>query len=166
MKGDLAVLKCYAKYHAMEIRVYLGARTCELFLCFVVIVRVRVIMLTSLFSLFYVTREFHRFLHRGRAGNSLTVFQYVGLNSWENDWNNKRIHPGWMMVKFKNVLWLKHCNNTIFLVGFSGYYWPCSRTQGRKTTNYNNYYYYYFKACLLNQLYYFCRISQVKTLRN
>ena len=24
-------------------------------------------MLTSLFSLFYVTREFHRFLHRGRA---------------------------------------------------------------------------------------------------
>ena len=24
-------------------------------------------MLTSLFSLFYVTREFHRFLHRGKA---------------------------------------------------------------------------------------------------
>ena len=24
-------------------------------------------MLTSLFSLFYVTGEFHRFLHRGRA---------------------------------------------------------------------------------------------------
>ena len=47
--------------------VYLGVRTCELFLCFLAIVRVRVIMLTSLFSLFYVTREFHRFLHRGRA---------------------------------------------------------------------------------------------------
>ena len=47
--------------------VYLGVRTCELFLCFVAIVRVRVIMLTSLFSLCYVTREFHRFLHRGRA---------------------------------------------------------------------------------------------------
>ena len=47
--------------------VYLGVRTCELFLCFVAIVRVRVIVLTSLFSLFYVTREFHRFLHRGRA---------------------------------------------------------------------------------------------------
>ena len=47
--------------------VYLGARTCELFLCFVAIVGVRVIMLTSLFSLFYVTHEFHRFLHRGRA---------------------------------------------------------------------------------------------------
>ena len=26
-------------------------------------------MLTSLFSLFYVTGEFHRFLHRGRASN-------------------------------------------------------------------------------------------------
>ena len=51
--------------------VYVGVRTCvrtcELFLCFVAIVRVRVIMLTSLFSLFYVTREFQRFLHRGRA---------------------------------------------------------------------------------------------------
>ena len=47
--------------------VLLGVRTCELFLCFVAIVRVRVIVLTSLFSLFYVTREFHRFLHRGRA---------------------------------------------------------------------------------------------------
>ena len=41
-------------------RVYLGVRTCELFLCFVAIVRVRAIMLTSLF---YVTSEFHRFLH-------------------------------------------------------------------------------------------------------
>ena len=50
-----------------NLRVYLGVRTCELFLCFVAIVRVRVIMLTSLFSLFYVTREFHRFLHRARA---------------------------------------------------------------------------------------------------
>ena len=44
--------------------VYLGVRTCELFLCFVAIVRVRAIMLTSLF---YVTGEFHGFLHRGRA---------------------------------------------------------------------------------------------------
>ena len=52
-----------------KIGVSLGVRTCELFLCFVVIVRVRAIMLTSLFSLFYVTGEFHRFLHRGRAEN-------------------------------------------------------------------------------------------------
>ena len=52
-----------------EIGVYLGVRTCELFLCFVSIVRVRAIMLTSLFSLFYVTGEFHRFLHRCRARN-------------------------------------------------------------------------------------------------
>ena len=49
------------------LRVYLSVRTCELFLCFVAIVSVRSIMLTSLFSLFYVTGEFHRFLHRGRA---------------------------------------------------------------------------------------------------
>ena len=40
-------------------RVYLGVKTCEAFLCFVAI------MLTSLFSLFYVTGECHRFLHRG-----------------------------------------------------------------------------------------------------
>ena len=53
----------------ITIWVYLGVRTCELFLCFVAIVRVRVIMLTSLFSLFYVTGEFLRFLHRGRAHN-------------------------------------------------------------------------------------------------
>ena len=49
-------------------RVSLGVRSCELFLCFVAIVRVRAILLTSLFSLFYVTGDwFHRFLHRGRA---------------------------------------------------------------------------------------------------
>ena len=46
-------------------RVYLGVKTCEVFLCFVAIVRVRAIVLTSLFSLFYVTGECHRFLHRG-----------------------------------------------------------------------------------------------------
>ena len=45
--------------------VYLGVKTCEVFLCFVAIVRVRAIMLSSLFSLFYVTGECHRFLHRG-----------------------------------------------------------------------------------------------------
>ena len=43
----------------------LGVKTCEVFLCFVAIVRVRAIMLSSLFSLFYVTGECHRFLHRG-----------------------------------------------------------------------------------------------------
>ena len=47
--------------------VYLGVKTCEVFLCFVAIVRVRPITLTSLFSLFYVTGECHRFLHRGWA---------------------------------------------------------------------------------------------------
>ena len=45
-----------------KLRVYLGVRTCELFRCFVAIVRVMVyyFMLTSLFSLLYVTGEFHR----------------------------------------------------------------------------------------------------------
>ena len=32
-------------------------------------------MLTSLFSLFYVTGEFHRFLHRGRA--TIIPYMYV-----------------------------------------------------------------------------------------
>ena len=41
--------------------VYLGVKTCEVFLCFVAIVKVRSFMLTSLFSFFYVTGECHRF---------------------------------------------------------------------------------------------------------
>ena len=49
----------------INFRVYLGVKTCDLFLCFVAIVRVRAIVLTSLFSLFYVTGESHRFLQRG-----------------------------------------------------------------------------------------------------
>ena len=48
-----------------EIWVYLGVRTCELFLCFVRFVFLGIFVLTSLFSLFYVTGEFNRFLHRG-----------------------------------------------------------------------------------------------------
>ena len=58
-------LICVQKASLMKIRVYLGVKTCEVFLCFVAIVRVRAIVLTSLFSLFYVTGECHRFLHRG-----------------------------------------------------------------------------------------------------
>ena len=54
-------------------------RTCGLFLCSVAIVRVRAIVLTSLFSLFYVTGEFHRFLHRGRAENSKIVSWFLSL---------------------------------------------------------------------------------------
>ena len=46
-------------------RVYLGVRTCEVFLCFVTIIFLGSIVLTSLFSLFYVTCERDRFLHRG-----------------------------------------------------------------------------------------------------
>ena len=55
-------------YKAFEkVRVYLGVRTCEVYLCFVTIMFVLSIVLTSLFSLFYVTREGDRFLHRGLA---------------------------------------------------------------------------------------------------
>ena len=50
---------------SLDLGVYLSVKTCEVFLCFVAIVRVRAIVLTSLFSLFYVTGEGHRFLHRG-----------------------------------------------------------------------------------------------------
>ena len=52
-------------------------------------------MLTSLFSLFYVTDEFHRFLHRGRARevsvelffpffNRTTALEH-GVRRWENE---------------------------------------------------------------------------------
>ena len=53
------------KFEQKKFRLILGVKTCEVFLCFVAIVRVRAIMLSSLFSLFYVTGECHRFLHRG-----------------------------------------------------------------------------------------------------
>ena len=59
--------KC-TRAHVQEnksIWVYLGLRTCELFLCFVPFIFLGFIVLTSLFSLFYVTGEFNRFLHRG-----------------------------------------------------------------------------------------------------
>ena len=49
-------------------RVYLGVGTWELFLCFVPFVFLRFfIVMTYLFSLFYVTGELNRFLHRGWA---------------------------------------------------------------------------------------------------
>ena len=52
-------------------RVYLGVKTCEVFLCFVTIMFVLSFVLTSLSSLFYVTHEGDRFLHRGWAQLSL-----------------------------------------------------------------------------------------------
>ena len=44
-------------------------------------------MLTSLFSLFYVTREFHRFLHRGRAEKPTKYF----FNMEKKSYNKKVI---------------------------------------------------------------------------
>ena len=49
---------------ATQFRVYLGVRTCELFLCFAPFVFLGFSVSTSLFPLLYVTREFHRFVHR------------------------------------------------------------------------------------------------------
>ena len=39
--------------------IHLGVTTCELLLCFVPFVLLRTIVLTSLFSLFYIDREFY-----------------------------------------------------------------------------------------------------------
>ena len=63
VEGPKRLENCVLEF--MKLRVYLGVKTCEVFLCFVAIVRVRFIMLASLFSLFYVTGERYRFLHRG-----------------------------------------------------------------------------------------------------
>ena len=53
--------------NSLIFRVYLGVRTCEVFLCFAPFVSLGFIVLTSLCPLLYVTREFHRFFHRGWA---------------------------------------------------------------------------------------------------
>ena len=65
------------------LRVYLGVKGCEAYLCFVAIVRVRSIMVTSLFSLFYVTSECYRFLHR----------EWANIQFCVSVWNLFRTHP-------------------------------------------------------------------------
>ena len=54
-------------------------------------------MLTSLFSLFYVTGEFHRFLHRGRAKNSCAVYPKIN-----NLWYTPRIYIRSITVSTKH----------------------------------------------------------------
>ena len=60
-----------------NIRVYLGVKTCEVFLCFLATgyyfpwLYCVEFSVASLYSLFYLTREFHRFLHRGWAEHSV-----------------------------------------------------------------------------------------------
>ena len=46
-----------------KIKVFLGVRTCEVFVCSLAIVRVRVYYLDFFVFIFYVTGECHRFLH-------------------------------------------------------------------------------------------------------
>ena len=43
-------------------------------------------MLTSLFSLFYVTGEFHMFLHRGRANFASGATHVSGVVALVNTW--------------------------------------------------------------------------------
>ena len=45
--------------------IILDVKTCEVFLCFLAIIFLGSFVLTSMYSLLYVTREFNRFLHRG-----------------------------------------------------------------------------------------------------
>ena len=56
--------------------VYLGVRTCELFLCFAPFVLLGFIVLTWLFFLFSLTCKFFRFLHWGW----LSSFRWMMLN--------------------------------------------------------------------------------------
>lgn len=57
-----ALLVCYC----LKLGVYLSVRTCELFLCSAPYVFLgSIVVLTSLFSFFYVILKFNRFLHRG-----------------------------------------------------------------------------------------------------
>ena len=58
--------KCLPR-NSLIFRVYLRVRTCEVFLCFAPFVFLGFIVLASLCPLLYVTREFHRFFHRGWA---------------------------------------------------------------------------------------------------
>ena len=66
-RGEIIITQCANTCHAFEnnlkLGVYLGVRTCAVFRCFLTIMLVLSIVLTSLFSLFYVTRERNRFLH-------------------------------------------------------------------------------------------------------
>ena len=67
--------------HNGKIGVYLGVRTCEIFRCFVAIVRLRVYYVE--FFVFFVTGEFHRFLHRGRVEDCRGEFQKKIFNEAE-----------------------------------------------------------------------------------
>ena len=55
----------FTKRTDVKFWVYFGVRTCELSLCFQPFVFPGDIVITSLFSSFYVIREFNTFLHRG-----------------------------------------------------------------------------------------------------
>ena len=82
-----------------KLRVYHGVRICELFLCFAPFVFLGCFVLTSLFFLFYVTRELNRFLHRGWAKTS-----YLRLKVFKNHIN--KIAIGCLLLYFLCYLYL------------------------------------------------------------
>ena len=89
--------------------VYLGVRTCELFLCFVAIVRVYYVDFL-VFSLFYVTGEFHRFLHRGRALFEISVLHSHYLNK-----RTYNFQPHNKVHKLYKILTIKQLKSQSFL---------------------------------------------------
>ncbi len=68
-QGKLKLLEVQDNVSHQRSRVYLGVRTCDILLCFGAFVFLLFIVFDALCcfvrSLFYVTGEFHRFLHRG-----------------------------------------------------------------------------------------------------
>ena len=101
--GKLSLGK-YFNYENANSWIYLGVKTCEVFLCFVAIVRVRAIVLTSLFSLFYVTGECHRFLHRGWAKFFIRLPHLSFTHQLQGTSTYKRIFP-WIL--FTDTLCLR-----------------------------------------------------------
>ena len=81
------IIDIQSYFRITTFRVYFGVKTCEVFLCFVTIMFVLSFVLTSLFSLFYVTRVGDRFLHRGWANFSFEV-----SSAWRSKRSPKLTH--------------------------------------------------------------------------
>ena len=73
--------------NTLFVRVYLCVRTCELFLCFAPFVFLGSTVFTSLFSLFFVTCEFNRFLHQCKVEPFFQKYnnnKYVDISKKKN----------------------------------------------------------------------------------
>ena len=93
--------------------VYRGVKTCEVFLCFLAIYYMYVPWLycvdfpvASLYSLFYVTREFHRFLHWEWASLSvipLTIFVQLQVFMLENLYPRIQVWQRYILLCLQNL---------------------------------------------------------------